>query len=367
MRAGLRIIDPDFTTSARSRDHTLQLSRVIRRVAGGRNRLASFITVFRCHSSSGISFLSVDPTRADKAQALFGVPSKQSPIGPADSRSTVYLVHAVSWPVSARTTVLRLDSAPRRLAFSPNFNGSISGLTSWLYADEPRRSGRATKGQHPKNLDLPAAASKSSQSKSKRSAKDNSSKATLDADDDDSDAIIRCICGADAEDSDDERMMICCDQCLSWQHNECMEITEDEDALPDKYLCERCSPASHKMLLQKVARGERPWEERIKERQRQEQQKKDRKKRPGKKGKGGRKSKLSETKSEASEQVDEDTVLNEEPRPEDKATPTIATRQKSIEPDSIKSQDAEVGSVKKRKASGGSAEGQVQDMVRANP
>jgi len=60
--------------------------------------------------------------------------------------------------------------------------------------------------------------------------------------------------------------MICCDDCSSWQHNECMEIEEDEDNLPEKYLCEICNPEGHVELLAKIERGEKPWEERQKER-----------------------------------------------------------------------------------------------------
>ena len=127
------------------------------------------------------------------------------------------------------------------------------------------------------------------------------------------DAIIRCICGATIEDPDDERMMICCDQCSSWQHNECMELDEDEDALPDRYLCEICLPENHKELLDKVARGEKPWEERAKEKEREERERKGRRKKGGKRGKSGRKSKAA---PDAKEEVFED--VNGKPKAEDR-------------------------------------------------
>jgi hypothetical protein len=71
-----------------------------------------------------------------------------------------------------------------------------------------------------------------------------------------------------------------------------MELDEDEEVLPDRYLCEICQPESHKELLDKVARGEKPWEERAKEREREERERKVRRKKGGKKGKSGRKPKV---------------------------------------------------------------------------
>ena len=104
-----------------------------------------------------------------------------------------------------------------------------------------------------------------------------------------------------------------------------MEIPEDEDELPEKYLCEVCDPASHKELLDKVARGERPWEERAKERERQEQEKKDRKKKGGKKGKGGKKAKTSEVKSKDGEVANDDsTMVVEEAEPVKEINPQTA-------------------------------------------
>lgn len=89
--------------------------------------------------------------------------------------------------------------------------------------------------------------------------------------------------------------MICCEQCEAWQHNECMEVSENDDELPDKYYCEQCRPKDHKDLLAKVAQGQKPWEERARQRELEEQEKRGRKK----KGKrGGRKSRVSEVQKD---------------------------------------------------------------------
>ena len=107
--------------------------------------------------------------------------------------------------------------------------------------------------------------------------------------------MIRCICGYVEEDEDDERKMICCEQCEAWQHNECMEMSENDDELPDKYYCEQCHAEDHKELLKKVALGQKPWEDRARQRELEEKERKGRK-RKGKKG--GRKSRVSEVHKE---------------------------------------------------------------------
>lgn len=93
--------------------------------------------------------------------------------------------------------------------------------------------------------------------------------------------------------------MICCEKCEAWQHNECMEMSENDDELPDKYYCEQCHPKDHKELLAKIARGEKPWEERAKQREAEEAQKKGRKKK-GKKG--GKKARPSEVQKEETQE-----------------------------------------------------------------
>lgn len=155
--------------------------------------------------------------------------------------------------------------------------------------DEPRRSGRATKGQH-KNLELPPdAPAKKGKGKT---PKDKTSKASTEptpgpSEGGEEEEIIRCICGEYEEEEDVERDMICCDQCSAWQHNDCMGLTFAKGEEPDEYYCEQCKPENHKDLLDKIAKGEKPWEE-VAERRRREAEEKKSKKKKGKKG--GRKS-----------------------------------------------------------------------------
>ena len=162
--------------------------------------------------------------------------------------------------------------------------------------DEPRRSGRATKGQH-KNLELPEGPSKKGKGKGKS---EKSSKASAEPTpgpsegEGEEEEIIRCICGEYEEEEDVERDMICCDQCLAWQHNDCMGLTFAKGSEPDKYYCEQCRPENHKPLLDKIAKGEKPWEE-VAERRRQEAEDKKSKRKKGKKG-----SRKSQGKAEAS-------------------------------------------------------------------
>lgn len=161
-----------------------------------------------------------------------------------------------------------------------------------------RRSGRATKGQNPKNQDDgPDVATPKQRGKGGRSKAQK--KATPSPPPEDDDAIIRCICGCVEEDKDDERVMVHCDNCKAWQHNECMEVAEDPADLPDEYFCEQCRPEDHVELLAKVARGEKPWEERARQREREEEERKARR-RKGRKGKKGR---VSEIKGSAVNEV----------------------------------------------------------------
>lgn len=79
-----------------------------------------------------------------------------------------------------------------------------------------------------------------------------------------------------------------------------MEISENDKELPKEYFCELCKPEDHQELLAKVDRGEKPWEERAKERARLEEERKARRRKGGKKAK---KPRASDVKSEASEDV----------------------------------------------------------------
>ena len=90
------------------------------------------------------------------------------------------------------------------------------------------------------------------------------------------------------EDKNDKRAMISCDKCLAWQHNVCMGLSEDEDEIPEEYFCERCKPQNHKETLAAIAKGEKIWEARQAEAQREEEEKKARKRKGGRKSKGAR-------------------------------------------------------------------------------
>ncbi|OQE14068.1 hypothetical protein PENFLA_c041G09171 [Penicillium flavigenum] len=165
--------------------------------------------------------------------------------------------------------------------------------------DEPRRSGRATKGQH-KNLELPDDPAKKGKSKSpkeksaKLSAEPTPGPSEAEGDEEE---IIRCICGEYEEEEDVERDMICCDQCSAWQHNDCMGLTFAKGQEPDQYYCEQCRPENHTTLLAKINAGEKPWEE-LAEKRRQEAEEKKSKRKKGKKG--GRKGRPSESRTDAS-------------------------------------------------------------------
>ncbi|KAL8736759.1 MAG: hypothetical protein Q9166_000125 [cf. Caloplaca sp. 2 TL-2023] len=154
-------------------------------------------------------------------------------------------------------------------------------------SDNVRKSSRATKGQHRKSFEPADTPTSKPRGKGKGSKAAKQASSTPPADEDE-ESIIRCICGYVEEDEDDDRKMICCDSCLAWQHNECMEMSLNDNELPEQYFCEQCRPDSHQALLERVERGERPWEERGKQRQLEEKENKARKRKGGKKGKKGR-------------------------------------------------------------------------------
>lgn len=158
---------------------------------------------------------------------------------------------------------------------------------------EPRRSVRATKGQHKalEQLDQPIEAPK------RRGGGKKSKKAAPEPEEPE-DEVIRCVCGATEQDEDSGEPWIACDQCGAWQHNICMGMSQYTEDLPNQYFCEICRPENHKELLAGIARGERPWEAR---RRAYEEEKAEKKKRGPKKGKK-RTSDLKEDASQKSKQ-----------------------------------------------------------------
>jgi hypothetical protein len=147
-------------------------------------------------------------------------------------------------------------------------------------SDEPRRSGRATKGVNTKERDIDEAPAHTPAPKKGKVTKSSRKQVEEESEEDE---VTRCVCGEGADDEDAVRAMICCDKCQVWQHNDCMMLAEDYQ--PDKYFCEQCRPSDHKPLLNAIARGEKPWEEAAKRRHEAEAEKASKKK-----GKKGRKS-----------------------------------------------------------------------------
>ncbi|PMD30906.1 SPOC-domain-containing protein [Hyaloscypha variabilis F] len=114
-------------------------------------------------------------------------------------------------------------------------------------ADEPRRSVRATKGQHTKSLDL-----LDQPSEPKKKATKRSKKAAVEEEVE----VIRCVCGAIETGDNDNEPWIACDKCGVWQHNVCVGVAVYEDDVPKTYMCEQCDPVFHKPFLDAIARGE---------------------------------------------------------------------------------------------------------------
>ncbi|KAM0331250.1 hypothetical protein ACHAQA_002920 [Verticillium albo-atrum] len=157
---------------------------------------------------------------------------------------------------------------------------------------EPRRSVRATKGQHTKAFDdQPLEAPKKRGRKKKQQEEEPE------------DEIIRCVCGAtDQDDDEDDQVWVACDTCGAWQHNVCMGMPDDN--LPEHYYCEQCRPQLeyHKELLSGIAEGRRPWEERQKAyRDRKAVEAAEKKKKPVKKKAGRVSKRVSDSKEDVSQ------------------------------------------------------------------
>ncbi|KAM3415463.1 putative histone deacetylase complex subunit cti6 [Cercospora zeina] len=137
-------------------------------------------------------------------------------------------------------------------------------------SDEPRRSGRATKGQHKNASSSPAPNAKPGKGNKPKSSKKSERESELqrhhegadDEEEEEEEEVIRCICGND--NPKDKRAFIGCDACTVWQHNVCMGVHDDEDDVPEHYFCEECRPQEHLETVQAIRRGEKIWETRNK-------------------------------------------------------------------------------------------------------
>ncbi|KAI0442699.1 hypothetical protein F4803DRAFT_518295 [Xylaria telfairii] len=183
---------------------------------------------------------------------------------------------------------------------------------------EPRRSVRATKGQHTKAFDqLDNGPEPPKRRQTKKSTKKAAEKEDKHEEDEE---IIRCICGATTQDDDDvNEPWIACDKCGAWQHNVCVGMSVFTEDVPENYFCEQCSPQDHKETLEAIKRGEKPWEDR---RQKYEDEKK--RKKGGKKGRGKR---VSDHKERASPSA---TSAKPKPSP----TPDVKKEEPAPEPPS---------------------------------
>ncbi|KAB5518896.1 SPOC domain-containing protein [Coniochaeta sp. 2T2.1] len=151
---------------------------------------------------------------------------------------------------------------------------------------EPRRSVRATKGQH-KALDQ----LDQIEPPKKRGKK---GKKVVQEEEQPEDEIIRCVCGVKEQDNEEEPW-IACEECTAWQHNICMgQSTFQEDLEDYQYYCEECRPENHKELLDAMKKGIKLWEIRRKEHEEKqeklaaEEAAKEKKRKASKKGKGKR-------------------------------------------------------------------------------
>lgn len=186
----------------------------------------------------------------------------------------------------------RIEGSP--LA-SPRVPASLTQVT-----DEPRRSGRATKGQYTKDRDIQEEAAGKKKTRGKAAKAEEAEQ-----EDEGGEETIRCVCGTYEEEEDEPRAMICCDNCSAWQHNGCMGLPEEYQ--PDTYLCEQCSPDDHKPLLAAMARGEKPWLEAVQRRQAAKAAAAEGKKKGGRRGRKSGGAAPTEVTPRASQEVEEST------------------------------------------------------------
>lgn len=141
-----------------------------------------------------------------------------------------------------------------------------------VLADEPRRSGRATKGQHknaepeptPKEITQKDTTQKR-KGAAKKGGKNNNVEQTPEEEEeaDESGEIIRCVCGHNVDDVEGMEF-IECERCNVWQHSICVGIFTKKDE-PKNYYCEQCEPEAHQELVAAIAKGEPIWLERQEE------------------------------------------------------------------------------------------------------
>ncbi|EXF83434.1 SPOC domain-containing protein [Colletotrichum fioriniae PJ7] len=174
---------------------------------------------------------------------------------------------------------------------------------------EPRRSVRATKGQHTKAFDDQPIEPPKKRGRKKKQEEEPEEE------------IIRCVCGATEQDGDSEEPWIACDKCTAWQHNVCMGMSVFTEDLPKNYYCEQCAPQDHKELLALMEQGERPWESRRKAYEDEQNEKKKKKKKGGRAGKRA---------SDPKEELSQDTRSN---KAEDSPAPSEPAKEKKDKKD----------------------------------
>ncbi|KAH6685092.1 SPOC domain-containing protein [Plectosphaerella plurivora] len=171
---------------------------------------------------------------------------------------------------------------------------------------EPRRSVRATKGQHTKSFDDQPIEPPKKRGRKKKQEEEPEEE------------IIRCVCGATNQEGDSEEPWIACDKCGAWQHNVCMGMSVFSEDLPKHYYCEQCAPQDHKELLAAMAAGEKPWEQRRKKYEEEQEQEQQNDKKKTKKKKGGRGAKRASDPKEELPPPPPPAKATESPAPESK-------------------------------------------------
>lgn len=179
---------------------------------------------------------------------------------------------------------------------------------------EPRRSVRSTKGQHKAldALDQPL--------ETKRRGKKSSKKQSEPEPETEEDELIRCVCGATSQDGyAEDEPWIGCEGCGVWQHNVCVGMSIFGEDLEDvTYYCEQCKPEEHKDLVEAIARGERPWDEKRRQYEEEKAAEEDEKKK--KKGTKKGKKRQSELSQDDPRSSQKSAMSSASPAPEKKAS-----------------------------------------------